>query len=156
MALKKTVRRRAARYALEALVRFPQTVSEPLIKAVLQKVWRRETASIRPMVEAVKRFSENTNKNCQERFLENLVLRGLIDNQKIRDEVRRQGLPPLHTILLSPTMRCNLDCRGCYSKNYQKKDDLPFEAVDRVLKEGKKKERRWALHFSPLWGENLS
>jgi len=89
------------------------------------------------MVEAVKRFSENTNRNCQERFLGNLVLKGLIDNQKVRDEAKREGLPALHTILLSPTMRCNLNCKGCYSKNYQKKDDLSFEIMDRVLEEAK-------------------
>ena len=28
-------------------------------------------------------------------------------------------------ILMSPTMRCNLDCAGCYAGEYDQKDDLP-------------------------------
>lgn len=75
-------RSKVARYALEALIRFPQTVSEPLIKVVLRKVWRRETGSIRPTADAVKRFWENTNRNCEERLSVNLVLKGLIDKPR--------------------------------------------------------------------------
>ncbi|MEN2984376.1 MAG: radical SAM protein, partial [Dictyoglomaceae bacterium] len=34
-----------------------------------------------------------------------------------------------YTILISPTMRCNLNCIGCYAGNYTRDDDLPYETV---------------------------
>lgn len=34
-------------------------------------------------------------------------------------------------------MRCNLRCTGCYAANYSKKDDIPFEEVDRLVKEAR-------------------
>ena len=52
--------------------------------------------------------------------------------------------------MISPTMRCNLKCSGCYSKNYQKKDDLPFEIFDKVIKEGKE---MGVAFFTILGGE---
>ena len=149
MGIKEVLRRKVARYALEALVRFPQTVDEPLIQLVLEKIWRKKTPSIRQMVASMKRLSENTNKNCQERLLENLVLEGLIENQKIRDEGKRQGLSPLHTILISPTMRCNLNCSGCYSKNYQKKDDLPL--IEDLKDDLDKYSQEVHRIYTPVW-----
>ncbi|MCX7845213.1 MAG: radical SAM protein, partial [Dictyoglomaceae bacterium] len=41
-----------------------------------------------------------------------------------------------YTILISPTMRCNLNCMGCYAGNYTRDDDLPYETVERIIKEG--------------------
>jgi MoaA/NifB/PqqE/SkfB family radical SAM enzyme len=32
-------------------------------------------------------------------------------------------------------MRCNLKCTGCYAANYDKKDDIPYEEVDRLMTE---------------------
>jgi MoaA/NifB/PqqE/SkfB family radical SAM enzyme len=137
MGIKARLRRNAIRYLLQVLPKFPRRISEALIMLVMAKIWRQEIAHASLILAAVKRFSQNTNRNCQEKLLETLVFRGLIGNQQIRDERRRNGLPPLHTILISPTMRCNLNCAGCYAKSYQKKDDLPFEIMDRVVKEAK-------------------
>ncbi len=150
MGIKKKLRGKIAGYAIKALVKFPQTVSEPLIKVVLEKIWRQKITNVHQMLASVKRLSDTTSKNCQEKLFENLAFRGLIENQKIRDEGARHGLPPLHTILISPTMRCNLKCSGCYSKNYQKKYDLTFEIFDKVIKEGKE---MGVAFFTILGGE---
>jgi len=151
MGIKKKLRGKIARYAIKALVKFAQTVSEPLIKVVvLEKIWRQKITNVHQMLASVKRLSDATSKNCQEKLFENLACKGLIENQKIRDEGTRHGLPPLHTILISPTMRRNLKCSGCYSKNYQKKDDLPFEIFDKVIKEGKE---MGVAFFTILGGE---
>ncbi len=54
-----------------------------------------------------------------------------------REELRtREGLPIPDTFLISPTMRCNLRCNNCYAANYDTKDDLELEVIDRVLTEG--------------------
>ncbi|MBT9160717.1 MAG: putative mycofactocin radical SAM maturase MftC [Dehalococcoidia bacterium] len=41
-----------------------------------------------------------------------------------------------NTFIISPTMRCNLRCSNCYAANYDTKDDLEPEIIDRVLTEG--------------------
>ena len=151
MGIKIKLRGKIARCAIKALVKFPQNrVSEAAIRVVMERIWRQKIANLTQILASVKRFSVNTNKNCQEKILENLAFKGLIENQPIRDEARRNGLPPLYTILISPTMRCNLKCDGCYAKSYQKKDDLPFEIMDKVIKEGKE---MGVAFFTILGGE---
>jgi MoaA/NifB/PqqE/SkfB family radical SAM enzyme len=54
------------------------------------------------------------------------------------------------TILISPTMRCNLECGGCYAAKYSQEEDLDFQTVDRIIKEGK---AMGILFFTFLGGE---
>jgi MoaA/NifB/PqqE/SkfB family radical SAM enzyme len=49
---------------------------------------------------------------------------------------QKKDIPTPYTILISPTMRCNLRCIGCYAGNYKKEDDLPPDVVERIIKEG--------------------
>jgi hypothetical protein len=135
VAIKRVARSKVVRYALEALIRFPQTVSEPLIKVVLRKVWRRETGSIRPTAEAVKSFSESTSRNCQERFLGNLVLKGLIDNRRgSRTFCRAPGAYPIHrdALTLIEDLEDDLDK---YSEAVHQLYALVWEAWERPEKE---------------------
>jgi len=138
MVVKRKLRKKLAMNILRVLPIFPQNrLSEAVIRVVMERIWRQRIANLSQILASVKRFSETTNKNCQEKILENLAFKGLIENQQIRDECLRNGLPTLYTILISPTMRCNLKCDGCYASSYQKKDDLPFEIMDRIVAEGK-------------------
>jgi MoaA/NifB/PqqE/SkfB family radical SAM enzyme len=50
---------------------------------------------------------------------------------------KENGFRPPFLLVISPTMRCNLRCVGCYAGMYSKKDDLPREVLDRVLCEAK-------------------
>lgn len=48
------------------------------------------------------------------------------------------GVNPPFLIVISPTMRCNLRCLGCYAGEYPRESDpLPFEVLDRIVCEGK-------------------
>ena len=38
-------------------------------------------------------------------------------------------------MLVSPTMRCNYHCQGCYAASYERKDDMKSEVFDRILGE---------------------
>ena len=44
-------------------------------------------------------------------------------------------LPSFLTI--SPTMRCNLSCEGCYASEYDQSQELSYEVLDRIISEGK-------------------
>lgn len=90
------------------------------------------------------------NYNCRKKLIENLLMRGFVENTKIRDDNAENGHAPLVALLISPTMRCNLSCPGCYAKNYEKDQDLPFRDFDRTVREAKK---MGAAFFTVLGGE---
>ena len=54
-------------------------------------------------------------------------------SQKMRDE----GIVVPKVLTISPSMRCNLDCIGCYAKGYLKDGELSLEEIDRVINEAK-------------------
>lgn len=81
---------------------------------------------------------KNTNKNCLSKFFANFVGNATwygIPKREKQGEKYDAKIP--YTILISPSMRCNLRCTGCYAANYSKKDDIPFEEVDRLIKEAR-------------------
>ncbi len=90
-----------------------------------------------PSLMLTKKILSRLNRRCRNKFVENFVIKGLLENHTRRIEVEKEGGAPLFTVLISPSMRCNLRCKGCYAQNYKKKDDLPFEVMDRVISEAK-------------------
>jgi MoaA/NifB/PqqE/SkfB family radical SAM enzyme len=57
---------------------------------------------------------------------------------KRQEFAAREGIYPPFLIVISPTMRCNLRCLGCYAGSYPRSDDpLPLETLDRIVTEGK-------------------
>jgi MoaA/NifB/PqqE/SkfB family radical SAM enzyme len=61
-----------------------------------------------------------------------------LGDQQRRAFAAEHGISPPFLIVISPTMRCNLRCLGCYAGDYPRGDDpLPFEVLDRIVTEGK-------------------
>ena len=50
---------------------------------------------------------------------------------------RQEGVHIPYLFVISPTMRCNLRCYGCYAGAYRQEDDLPFELWDSILQQAK-------------------
>lgn len=40
-------------------------------------------------------------------------------------------------MLISPSMRCPLHCKGCYASSFSRADDIPKEEVDRIIGEAR-------------------
>lgn len=40
-------------------------------------------------------------------------------------------------VLMDPTAACNLKCTGCWAAEYGKNSNLPYEVMDRIIREGK-------------------
>ena len=144
------IKKKAIKTTFKILPKIPQRLSIFLINTFVPGIKERKIASLEQIINLEKRFYLNINKNCQEKFLENFILKGLIENNKIRRKLFNEISTSPYSILISPTMRCNLNCIGCYAKNYKKEDDLPFEIFDRIIKEGKE---LGVLIFTILGGE---
>ena len=81
------------------------------------------------------RVGRETSKGYRKRLVTNLIF-----NQFIQGKIRRAELtegedviPSL--IVVSPTMRCNLKCTGCYSGLYVKDGELSEEEMDKLFGE---------------------
>jgi MoaA/NifB/PqqE/SkfB family radical SAM enzyme len=111
----------------------------PVVKKSWIKSLKERNHPLSPLFlpEFRKRFFE-IHPKIRKKFIENLLFRGVWRNQKIRDKAAAEGSAPLTTLLISPSMRCNLSCVGCYAKNYSKETDMPFELFDRIITEAKK------------------
>ena len=79
-----------------------------------------------------------TNNHCLTtaftNFFSNAAWYGMPKRAKILKETGNK-IP--FTILISPSMRCNLNCTGCYANSYSKEDDIPFEEMDRLVGEAR-------------------
>lgn len=111
---------------------------------------RKKIQENHPSVEFLRRILRDMDPNCREKFVDNLIIRGFSTNHKKRREYIDKGIWPPMTVLISPTMRCNLNCIGCYAGNYSKKDDLGFETFDKIINES---EEMGIGFFTILGGE---
>ena len=143
-----TIKKKAISFVLKKAVNVSDKTLIRITK-VLEKLGNSTSSSaakaVREMIEQntvgyqlIRRILDNAAPIYKEKLIENLIVQGLVMNLKKKDrEVARGGTVPT-TVLISPTMRCNLRCVGCYAANYSMSDDLPFDVADRIIKEGKK------------------
>jgi MoaA/NifB/PqqE/SkfB family radical SAM enzyme len=84
----------------------------------------------------LKRVLNDAHPNVRRRFwarlITHIIMRG--DPPMVRLEDGRE-FPAPASIVISPTMRCNLRCVGCYAGNYTMQDDLAPEEVIGVIED---------------------
>lgn len=87
----------------------------------------------------LKKLMTETNSDSLEGFFDNFVINQCILAEDIRqDFAKKEGFTPPWFMAISPSMRCNLRCVGCYAAEYSKKDDLPYKDYDRLITQAKK------------------
>lgn len=93
-----------------------------------------------PVLDLFKNIINKLNPNSRNKLAENLFINSLLIGTKARDRYKEiHGYKSPYLIVISPTMKCNLKCIGCYAGEYQQEQGLDFETVDRILKEAKEK-----------------
>ena len=89
------------------------------------------------------------SKPCLDKFARNLIVNEFIAAAPQREEFHsRFGFDPPFFIVLSPTMRCNLACYGCYAGEYERGRELDGELIHRVLREA----REMGVYFVTVSG----
>lgn len=78
--------------------------------------------------------SKNVIKTGGVNFFLNSIFVGIPKKMELSEKL---GYNIPFTILLDPTSKCNLSCRGCWAGKYDKHDALSYEEVDRILSEAK-------------------
>jgi len=78
------------------------------------------------------------SKSFKEKFVQNFIVKPFtIYGPRRRAYFAETGEHPPSLVVISPTMKCNLNCYGCYAGDYRKAEDLDIKTVNRVLNEAK-------------------
>ncbi|RMD05001.1 radical SAM protein [Clostridium autoethanogenum] len=149
--LEKATKNALAKAGVELLNRDPEESLDKLF-ALIKKTVKKDEENL-ARVEKVQELYEtnqaihklvigiikNSNKKCMDKlftnFFSNAVWYGMPKREQFFQDT---GIKTPFTILMSPSMRCNLRCTGCYASSYSKEDDIPKEEVDRIIGEARK------------------
>jgi MoaA/NifB/PqqE/SkfB family radical SAM enzyme len=86
----------------------------------------------------VQNILKNTDKKCLEKFFVNFLANANWFGAAQRAEyLENEDTKIPFTILISPTMECNLRCKGCYAENMLNHSRIAIEEVDRIVKEAR-------------------
>jgi MoaA/NifB/PqqE/SkfB family radical SAM enzyme len=104
---------------------------------------RRGFAAIRGMIEddhsgiqAVRRILQKANPQARAALLNNLLLGSLLVGYRKRlDFYNRHGAAPPGTLMISPTVRCNLRCYGCYAATHESGHELSRPEVEGLIRD---------------------
>jgi len=91
-----------------------------------------------PTVEIVKRLNNSLSQTTKKKLITNLFSNAMFEGTRRRQEIfEKEGWRPPFFFVLSPTMRCNLSCTGCYAAQYTKKDVITTEQIDSIFTQAK-------------------
>lgn len=95
--------------------------------------WMRENG---PGREFLSRVVRNTHPRVRERYVGRMVASMFFRDPEAPARAKKKfGFQPPPVMLISPTMRCNYRCEGCYASSYSRADDMDPEVFDRLLGE---------------------
>ncbi|MCM8792191.1 MAG: radical SAM protein [Candidatus Omnitrophica bacterium] len=110
---------------------------DPIVQKAIKEI-RNYFTTEHPSIELVRRILKELNPTCKRKLIKNFfvnaIFRGVTKNKEYSE---KYGFSPPWFLVLSPTMRCNLNCVGCSTRRYTKQDDLSIELIDRILREAK-------------------
>ncbi len=109
------------------------------------KYHRESLALLADMIEAddpffgfFKRIAREASPKCLEKLIQNLIVNFITLGRGIRDRKEKElGVHLPNFLVISPTMKCNLRCRGCYAGEYDTSEELTFDELDAILTEAK-------------------
>lgn len=127
--------------ALKTLTEAVMRIPEPVLLGVMERLLQQGVAMpegrrfllklARELKSQWSRFHPNVRRSFVNNVFGNLLLFSGDKHEAVR---KRLGDWP-SIMVVSPTMRCNLNCEGCYSANYGREDAISTERFDRLLTE---------------------
>jgi MoaA/NifB/PqqE/SkfB family radical SAM enzyme len=84
-----------------------------------------------------------------QKFFDNFVIRLVVDRATVLKRLTAElGHPPPITLVVNPTMACNLRCRGCYAFQFSRQEHMHPDLFRRILREA----REMGIRFITLTG----
>ncbi len=87
-----------------------------------------------PSIEFPRRILHDLHPNQRDKWITNLAVNHLLSGTNTRKAFAdKEGFYPPSTVVISPTMKCNLSCYGCYAGDYERSLELTLEEIDSIL-----------------------
>jgi len=84
----------------------------------------------------MKKTIGNLSFESKKKFINNVLINYLIVGPKVRNSWKKVlGFKPPSSVAISPSMACNLKCKGCFNLNFEKTQSLSDKDIDKVLDE---------------------
>lgn len=127
------------------------TRPDPFIENSIKEL-RRYFQENHPCLSLARRLSRDLNFRCKKTLIRDLFVNAIFKGvPQIKEYADKHGFTPPWFLVLSPTMRCNLNCLGCSTRRYAKDDDLPVDVIEKILKEAK----GMGIHFIVTQGGEM-
>lgn len=167
--MEKEAKGMAINTAAALLTKNPEKNVEKLFSAV-KKLTKDETQlaqiegveNIYNSNEATKKYIQNILKTTDTKCLKKFFVNFLSNANWYAGAKRKMYLETEDTkipfvMLISPSMRCNLRCTGCYAGNFKKEDDIPEAEVERLIAEARELGIYWVIVLGgePFFNEYL-
>jgi MoaA/NifB/PqqE/SkfB family radical SAM enzyme len=92
----------------------------------------------KPTYDFIQNILKTTDTRCLKKFFTNFFSNGnWYAGPKRAKYMEEENTKIPFVMLMSPSMRCPLHCKGCYASSYSKADDIPPEEVDRIIGEAR-------------------
>lgn len=101
-----------------------------------------------PFANMFLRVGRETSRSYRKKLITNLIYNHFIAGKAKRNELSDSENIVPGFIVVSPTMRCNLNCKGCYSGLYSKDNELTEKELDNLFSEV----RDMGIHFVVISG----
>jgi MoaA/NifB/PqqE/SkfB family radical SAM enzyme len=84
------------------------------------------------------RMGAQLSERSMDKFVTNLLINAWVEGRPIRERFRREeGFYPPNFIVISPTMRCNFKCPGCWAAMYEDVPHMEMDLLERIVNECK-------------------
>jgi MoaA/NifB/PqqE/SkfB family radical SAM enzyme len=142
-----------ARSAVRAGIRILPLVSDQALARfsrlkIAEVPWPEGRDFLERLMMLGKRALEESSEQCREKaamnFFYNYLVNGYVKRKAFRE---KHGFTPPYLLVISPTMKCNLGCYGCYAGSYAG-SELTLEEITRVLDEA----REMGIYFIVISG----
>jgi len=85
------------------------------------------------------RWMKEMDPRVTHKFFNNVAVNaGFVGNRLKWQTSNRENCNVPFAILMDPTSQCNIHCIGCWAAEYDKTDNMEYELLDRIIREGKK------------------
>lgn len=108
----------------------------PVLRAFLRQLRRDLDGAVSGVfANILLHIGRNSNLAARRRLVENLIFNWGVRGAELRTKARSGGRWVPFIVVVSPTMRCNLKCTGCYAGLYARDGELNEQELDRLFSE---------------------
>jgi len=92
-----------------------------------------------PSLTVAKKILRGTNPHHRKTLIKTFIINHALvgTNKRKAFSEKNNGFYPPGFFVISPTMKCNLNCYGCYAGYYEKRAELTFDELDSVFNQAK-------------------